>query len=431
MEIAKLTKEKYFDTKKTTWLFLLRKTGEGQNNAKKIIMNVSESMAFDAVAPLIEALEKDNGCLEIALVAYGLAGELFKKYFNEKQNRSEFVFFEEIKDGKNYQDEKDTPFWISALRKRGVNNFDIVLATVDSLTDSNSVFFLAKKFFSAGKVFLLHYSWTSITARADLFRGDKNQINAVFCNDELAKKIIVKNLPDFPKNKILTTGTPIIDSVREDENNKKSIRIAGRKKMVIEDDEFAFLYLGDIDSDYIFDKTIDKHINKKTFQETILAMRLLPFNQPNKKFVLLIRSHPRDEHREDLTLDDGVKIPNNLRIIYADDKIVSIEEAVYGSDVIGSIISTENHLASLRGKTGIFLAYQKKEKPFLGEKVLKNVYGANAKKFLEKEKDIFVVSSGKELAQLLERINLRKEKKFTKRGLRTNSTKKILNIMFK
>lgn len=371
----------FVSARSTTNIFLLKKSdGDYNKDAKKVILSASEPLAFRALLPILENLRENPKCSTVALIADNVAGKYFKNYFSSDKAKDKFVLLE--KSNGNIPKDK----------------FDIALATIDAYTNPGSLFYLAKKTLGVKKLFVIHYSWTALGSRKDILEENIG-IDGIFCNDKLARDIILDRVPGISADQIFVTGTPVTDDLNLEK--KDYLLDSGRKKLNIDSGDFAVLYLGDTDEDYKADGVIDKEINKKTLEKTVAAMNKLAMEFPAKRFVLAVRPHPRDAHREDLLASAKVSSVN-FKIIQAHEETVTIEEAVYASDVVASIVSTENHLAPLRGRFGVFLAYRtvagdKK----LGEGVLERVYGKKMLESVKGEEGLFVVSSPDELVEFL------------------------------
>ncbi len=414
-------------------VFLFKKSvGSYHPGAKRVMLSACEPLGFYALYPLINTLRKDPRCRTIAVVAESIAEELFEKRFARERLKPKFIL---LKNPKLSKDTKPRAAWIDVLKDRGERIFEVVITTVDVYTHPKlSLLYQAKRSFGVNKLFIIHYSWTSIGSRKSIVKKGKTekeimgQVDGIFCNDKLAKLIILHYLPDFSPDKIFITSTPIIDELEQDK--AKQYYEMGRKKLKLEEDDIVVLYLRDTNEDYKHIKAIDRQIDKKTLVKTVWAMAELAKQQPEKNFVLLIRSHPRDPNKKKFpSLPPNKKLPKNLRIILTKENI-SINEVTYSADVIASIASTENHLAPLRGKFGIFLGYRTSNPNLgLGQNVLKKIYGQKMLKLVKKEKNIFIVSSPKEFVALLKKCYRWDKSDLTpKNNGRKRSVQEILDI---
>ena len=202
--------------------------------------------------------------------------------------------------------------------------------------------------------------------------GKKNveKIDGIFCNDELARDMILYALPEFSKEYVFITGSPVFDTLKE--KDPKGFREAAKEKMGLKNEAISVLYLGDISLDHSKGYKTDKRINEKTFEYTLNAIIKLAEAEPSREFVFLVRPHPRDSNKEELlAILNRHTSPGNLQFKSAGVKDCSMQEARYASDIVASIGSTENFFARKLGRGAIFLSYPDN----LGEKVLRKIYG--------------------------------------------------------
>lgn len=416
-----------FETK----IFLLEKPeGEYEPNSKRVLITATDPLQFNSVFPIVKSLSKDKRCRAVGLITDNIAGKNFEDLMKEET----FDFnFKAIKGG-HEQDvaeptEYDKTFPVIADGLKMVENdpFDIALVTPDK--PSANILFSAKSVFGAKKLYLIDAGWVGVSGgRVDHPLRDESRvdnidsIDGIFCNDELAKNIIINQLSEFPKEKILVTGTPVIDKLEL--WRAKELETEGRRKLALNEDEIAILYIGDISPDYFDKSELDRKLNEKTFSRTVEAFFSAAEREKDKKFVLLVRPHPRDPNKEELLKAVGSQSENS-RIISAGLDVISINEAAYASDVVVSICSTENNLALLRGKRAVYLSYKD---PGFGYDLLKIVYGDNLK-IIKDQDGIDFASSPEDFKKIMEELGRSPVKETEKGSEKVNATERMINII--
>ncbi|MDO8524149.1 MAG: hypothetical protein Q7R99_00795 [bacterium] len=406
-----------FETK----VFLLEKLEEEiEENAKKVLLTISDPLAIRTMKPLIDKLRSDPRCRAIGIITDNVAGKELEASFQDDEAS---IKFEAIRG-------EEGSVFLDALKAADEEPFDVALSTMESSNSpSGSLLYNAKSAFGAEKLFLIFDNWNGIGGRPDLFnnKAQMESIDGMLCGDNLAKNILSQQLPDFPQEKIVVTGTPILDELEKEKLAECPQK--AREKLGLDDNEIAVLYLGDVSADYEkFGEEVDERINEKTFNQTFEAIIDLAEAQPEKRFALMVRPHPRDPNKENILNLSTESLPENLKVIFATNDLVSINEAGWGCDITLSIISTENFIASLRGKKSIFLGYQNG----LGGEVLKKVFGEEVLRAIELEKDISIASSLEDLGEQLKDYNRPKEDKITEQSegvIGKSSTERILNIV--
>lgn len=432
----------YLLEKFETKVFLFEKPEkECEPDAKRVLFFASDPLSYNTISPLIEQLKNDNKCQAIGLITDGISGKIFEDSFKEQPGKNKFKSFKEGKEyfvGDTEGYNRSVPVFVDALKtsEGEEKKYDVAITNLEWYNSaSSSSFWSSKSNFAANKFFLI-FSGYSGFSRKDLFkdRGTSKdameKINGIFCNDNLGKEIITHLLPDFPKDKIYITGTPVMDEIKIDKVGE--YRKNGREKMKIKDDEIAILYLGDISEYHKIDKEIDDSINEKTFKKTVEAVLKAAKQEKNKQYVLLVRPHPRDPNKKELlNYKPDEEIPENLRIIPATN--ISIEEVRCAADITASIISVENNLAAKLGKPGLFLGYKQSKGDFkLGEKVLESHFGGKEiLDIINKEKNLKIISSSDEFVNYLKKYNFsndlsnKREQKMDKK----TSADKIIDIV--
>ena len=395
--------------------------GEFDPDAKRILISFSDPSDFGQQMPMIERLMVDKRCKGISVVTDNIAGLGFAKFVEAhpqfKQERSKDKL-----DNNDPQDDLVIPDI-----ERAVEGVDIALIGIESVNSpSGMMIFNAKSTFGAKKLFISNGGWNGVGGRKELFTktGEMDQIDGMFVNDDLAKKITETQLPEELHEHIFATGTPAID-VLEISNGPKFER-AGRELLSIKDDEIALLYCGDISGEYekMFNDYINPRINEETFSKTLNVLKQVANQKPDKKFVLLVRPHPRDGNKEEL-LQPQRDLPVNLRIVSAEKGIISMQEAGYASDIVLSIISTENILETLRGKEAVYLGYKDNG---LGDSILKNVLGDDLP-VVATHPGITVIDSDDALLKRLNGAHRNRAKEFQQSDDESSSHSSIDNIL--
>lgn len=356
---------------------------EANDMAESVLFSVNDPGAYNAVESLIRSLEEDSRCKGVGAIASGLARKnlevQFQGHLKEVSEEKDFLL-EDIAD-------------FSQAKK-----IDILVGTVSALNGPEGVvLYGGKSNFQAKKVFLIAEGWGTLGSQFSSGNSIRmDEIDAILCADEFSKKIFQRQLPELPKNLFEVVGSPVIDNLHVE--NPRNYTRESRQKLSLDENTIAFLYLGDVSSD--FEKEgFDPEINEKTSIQTFHGLIELATTNPEQYYALLFRSHPRDPNKEVL-LDKiaDMEFPKNLQVVLADADTISIQEARYASDVVMSIVSTEIFFASYMGRPAIFLGYQGN----LGDRVLDQFYGQELlEEMSAKNPRIQVASSGDQLAGLL------------------------------
>lgn len=365
-----------FETK----VYLLEKDEqEYDSRAKRVLLTASEPLAYNTIAPILESLKSDRRARAITLLTDNVAG----KRFEERGN----LDFRRIRDHtKPVLADVPSPF-------------DVAIAAVEPPNSAHAVaLYGGKSVFGAEKLYFIASGWSGVGG-TKLFERERartmDEIDGMFCNDELAKRILLRQLPDYPTERMHTTGTPSVDALELERASEYTRE--GRRKLRLDEETLAVLHLGDISADYRrLMPEVDERINEKTFEHTVEAMVRLAEDQPERKFALLIRPHPRDPNKEELLAMGERQLPGNLRVIPATGPEISMQEAAYAADVVVSIISTENFLATVRGRKAVFLGYEG-----LGDAPLERTYGQELLAVMNAAPSLRTVSSPRELASYL------------------------------
>ena len=362
---------------------------ESKPGAKRVLVEADNPGAYEAIRPLVAALLKDERCGAISAVMSGVAARSFEKDFSG--------FFSQIR-------EKDKPVLVDIIDITERKPIDAVIATKSGNNAPDSVaLFGSKSSLGAKKLFFVLEGWGQPLNRV-LAENRKNMdaVDGVFCNDELAKKIILHDFPEFSSEKIYSFGTPIIDSL--DIEHRDEYRKKCREKWGIDERAKVLLYGGCISSEAKDWYGSRDDIDERTFQDTFRKVVQLAEDNPDDKFVFAFRPHPRDDKKEDkYQLVKNVVLPPNLSFKDGG-KPLSMNEAAYGADIILSIFSTENLLAPLRGRKSIFLGFGGSD---MGRGIIDKLYGKETVKILSKESDNVRVADSSEnlgvcLAELID-----------------------------
>lgn len=369
-----------FETK----VFTLEKNeSEHTPDAQQILLAANDPGAYNAIKPLISELLVDTRCRGMNVLTSGVASADFESQYGRT--------FKQVRDS-----EKGAIDDISETLS-GTNVPDIVLVALSSNNGPESIaLYGGKSVFGAKKMYVVFEAWTGMGSAFAKNRGNMDKVDGFFCNDELAKKIILNHLPEFEEDRVHVTGTPVLDSLEVDKADEYRHQI--RERFGIGEDVHSILYLGDVSVDYKSMKgTFDPRINEKTFEKTIASVKELALASPKKQYAVLLRPHPRDPNKEELY--DILKqhdLPPNVMFVDARASVLSINEATYASDTIVSILSTENNLAPLRGRKSIFLAY---EDAGLGGDALKSLYNKEIIDLIAATPGVSVASSGEGLVE--------------------------------
>jgi len=414
-------------------IFLLKKPTKKHigYGAKNIILNATEPMAYNAILPIIESLIEDNRCKTLAFVTSEQAKIKFDSILKKKNLRFRFQEIIIKKRGRKNTTNIIGHNWINALSKFGCDKFDIAIATIDWQSDKYSLFFVAKKRLGVKKMFLLQQSVTALCARSSLlkkyFTGTRaGSVDGVFYQDTFSQNITLGCLPNIPRHIAIISG-PILTDVHSGPKIKQ-LRNSSKKKLGIKTNEFAILYLGDADKNYHkIDKAIDIDMNSKTLLLTIEATIQVASILPKKNLVFLVRSHPRGRYKEKAVIKKIKHIlPNNLKIKYVRDDKISFEETMLSANVLVSIGSAENFLASQNGISAVFLAYKSaSQNKKLGAYLLGKVLGRNAHMLFKDNNALTVASSPSEFTQILSKIVTGRHT----RAPRVNKKEKAIDII--
>lgn len=382
-------------------------------DAKRVLLTASEPLAANSLSLILEQLQTDRRARATGLLTDNVAAKTLS---------TRLEGFEQIHD-------PSKPMLYDALQTVAHDPFDVALVPVDPRNSPNAVsLFGAKSVFGAKKLYFMATGWVGVGG-TDLFdaarRKTMDEIDGIFVADQLAADIVSYQLPDFPRNKILETGTPVVDAIETDRAEEYTNR--GRSKLGLDDDTTAVLLMGHISpGSNSPESDLDPRISEKTFAQTFEAMVNLATRQPKRKFAILVRPHPRDPNAAELFDIAGQPGPANLRVVTATNDVVSMQEATYGADVTASIAGTDNFLAPRRGRQGIFLGYQE---PGLGGPLLEKLYGPDIVGMINRADGLKVAKSPEEFAAAVADVQRTKEKKSDPKPVAGSSVDRILDVV--
>lgn len=387
-------------------LFVLKKSKTSL--AKNVLLTIDNPGPYNALKPIICALEDDCRCGSISVIVSGIARKNFQQEFSNHfvPVRNNGLFISEL--GELFSDIPP----------------DIIICSISFINGPESTaLYAGKSVLGAKKIYMIIDAWGTF---GNIFKSNlrtRDAIDGFFCNDEFAKKILKHQMPDIADERIYATGTPVLDSIEIEKSDE--YRQTMRERFHLEKDAIVLLFIGGVSESWENKFASDSKINEITFEKTIIAMKALAKAYPDKKFVLLLRPHPLDTNKQELySIADSMKLPLNLAFI--DAAAVSINEAAYGADVIASIVSTENLLAPLRGKQAIYLGY---EGVGLGGELLEKAYGKDILFLLSETQGVTIAASPEEFGVLF--LNACSLPKIIASSVKCgNSAKKILDIIF-
>lgn len=340
---------------------------------KLVLISVDSPGPYAAVKELIGTLMKEPRCRGISMLVYGVARNMFEADYGE--------VFRKKSSGANVTSDLAN------------ENPDIVLNTVTAHTDPAISELLArsKSTMGSSKSFLLFEAWGGPGTTVRGHEEDAAELDGVLCADQLGKKLAERALPAIPPERVQVTGTPVLEEMYV-EHSEEFVETV-RKKIGIESDEIAILYLGDTTKDYESDSLYetDEDLNIKTLLKTLTAITTAAMAEPGRRFVVMVRPHPRDQDkRRFIQAALAFTLPKNvsLRIVQNPSRLnavvsatehndsrfttATINELRYAADAVMSIVGTENFLAPRLGRRAVFLGYGESG---MGGAVIERVYG--------------------------------------------------------
>lgn len=343
---------------------------EAPTDAKRVMLTFDNPGAYAGLSPVAEALVRDPRCRGISILASGWASQAFSS-----DNR--FSTFAEKRSVPTPPHAAEASFLADTLKESEVHRPDVVIASVSVRNGPESLaLFAGKSNFGAKKLFLFLDGWGSAPPQLkDNPHGPMPDIDAIFCCDDVAKKLAMRQMPAFAPDTFVVTGSPSIDAMYVE--NSELFTEAARQKLNLASDQIAILYSGDVSDDYKkFDDVDSDDIDHRTYKRLHEAVRRAARENPGKKFALLVRPHPRgpETKKEQLIATAlSMETADNMEVKKVDLLSgFSSVESVWAADAVASIISTQNFLASRVGRASIFLSL---DEGGMGEAVARHTYG--------------------------------------------------------
>lgn len=398
-------------------LFICEKS-EYQPDAKRILLTVDNPGAYNTIKGIVSALQKDERCKSIAVITGGVSNKTFATEFGND--------FKLVRDG-------DKLFLDDLNQVSSENNpFDITIASASSENGPESVaLWSGKSLLGANKTFLVVGEWAGLGSnfdnrikQSDLGKEAISQIDGIFCNDSLAKRIIIQYLPDFPQEKIFDIGTPALDSLELPE--AKELRRLGRENFDLKDGDFSVLYLGDCGSYPEYGCKPELDID--TFKQSLEAIINLAQENPNLKLAFLFRPHPMDPDKDKkYEFAKQIKLPSNLKFVSAAREVATINEATFSADLEISIVSTENIFAPIRGNSSVFLGFKEEG---MGGQMIEGFYKPNILTSIKQTKGIYIADSPENLASIISDLNKNPSKHPEPKVLSGQFSSQVLDKIF-
>ena len=366
-----------------TKVFVLDKPQASPEALKALLVGRDPGAAL-GIKSLIAAMEKDDRVGSLGLIIDGVAQSYLKE------------------DLKPFEKLDGSPLVIADIMKSAEKPYDVIINTGSTINNPASVTLKNKEALTGGKssakTYFVYeaYEWGVTQDYYDEVEG----MDGIFCNDEVAKAILMERFPDFDPDHIYVTGTGQIDSVKADQ--AENLYRSGREKLEIDDTTFTVAYLGTISSAYRM-YGLDDRFDEKSWMRTVDAMARLAERYPGQKFALLYRYHPRDPQRDEkFTMTESMKLPQNLMLKKAtNEQGLSADEVLYASNAISSVTLTENFKSKHRARQGIYLGF---EDPGMGADYLKKIYSPEIIAAMEEKGGVAIVKNDDALFRYLESI---------------------------
>jgi len=338
---------------------------------KSVLIVADEPLSWNVAKQLIKVMiMKSKYKINLLLSGYALTEftkDEYQRTFGSNVILGEYGF------KTNQHSESHT--LIDAINNNWFPNIDTAIVLPSGNHGGEALGLLASKtFLGAKKLYWLCASWLGLgykysTEQRALF----DDIDAIICNDESAQAVIAHNLPEFTE-KILPIGTPFLDTLEIGVGEQ--IGKETRKRLEIGEHAFVVLYLGDARQDY---PNSNPDVVEHSFLSLLIGVMTMA-SVYDCEFALLWRPHPRDlELKEKLKhlVSESKQFTKltNLKIFETSNPEFSMNAAAYASDVIASIMSTENFVARARGKKAVFLAFKGDAQGTRGYEELERIYG--------------------------------------------------------
>lgn len=394
---------------RTKILVLEKNEGEYFPGAKRVILEASETLAYESAMPLIRALKQDSRCASICLLTDNAAQNRFR-------DQKEFYFQEVNPKGSLF----DTVI--------NQGPYDISFAMVDAKNSFNSVLlFGGKSALGSGKLYFISTGWQGVGSTGFFETGRRenmDEIDGYFTNNELARQILLHDLPDVDQERVFDFGTPYSDTVEQEQ--AANFSRLGREKLGLGFETLTVLYAGDKSFAYK-DRGGSPRINEVTFEKTLDVMIRLAEQNPNRSFALLVRPHPGDINKDELFQIAGSREkPVNLSVIPASREIVSMQEAGYAADVLVGIGGTELFMEPLRGRKSVFLSFEGRG---LGGEMITQDFSTETLAIIKKDPNCTIAKSPEELAEFVGKCQpTRDEPKVGVASHQKSATERILDM---
>ena len=380
-------------------LFYLEKNPREVNpDAKRVMITFDNPGPYNGLVPVISALSADLRCRGIIVLASGWGAQEFSKNTLSSS-------FEEV--GPNTDPKNPTRETVLAdiLQETTAYEPDIVLVSASAKNGPETVgLFASRTNFGAKRMYYFMDGWGG----APIFYNKTNpneksesRIEGVFCNDEIAKRIAMRVIPELPEKRFLVTGSPVIDGLYVEDS--ETLTEEARRKLEIDPDTTAILFLGDVSGEYTaangYSGVDSQNFNMRTFERTFESVRAAAQHNSRKKFALMVRPHPRDPRKDELLQRaETMEILPNMQVCIATHPEITMQEARYAADAVAGFISTENFLAPRIGRRAIFLAFREEG---LGQKIIDVSYGDRAADIEKTDDLISFVHDPSELQSVL------------------------------
>ncbi|GEM_PF-3004688 len=370
-----------FETK----IFIHQKNAdECDPRPKRALVTIADPGAFGVIAPIIEGLQNDPRVGEVETLVHGVARESFTKTFGSD--------FDEIPN--------PTESVLADLGGRGLVN--VAFATISAENGPESIaLFGGKSVLGAQRLYLIRDGWGGMGSSFDDRNRSRNmdEIDGIFCPDDLSKQVVINTLPNYPKGRIHSFGTPTVDSVYSEDGVE--LQRLGREKLGLDEDTIAVFYGGGIQSEWIEKYGTDPQIEARTFSYVVEAIVDVARSNTDKKYALLVRPHPRDPEKDTVYHVSNFGLPTNLQIVPATSPTVSPSEALYASDVDLTIFSTETFKNILRGRPAVFLSLEGDE---MGQGMTQRILGKDTYNQLATQEGVEFIRDKQDLIKLISGI---------------------------
>ena len=392
-------------------------------DAKRILLNASEPLAFNTTVPLLRRLKEDRRCREILFLTDNVSGKKFSE--------DGAMGFADVRDQHSNLNSWTVGILddlLTVAEKDG--GFDIAIVSFDIKNSPQSLLaHAARGSFGAKRLYYVTGGWSGIGSNPLLSQSRTlEQIDGIFCNDHLASLAIQQDLPDFSKDKIFETGTPSLDGLELDKVDEYDRD--GRAKLGIPDNALAILYSGGIQKVFADGAGSRRDIERQTFVDTVDTIASVARAHLRQQYAILVRRHPREDQKESGQIYDISKlnIPDNIKIIPAhNDTWKNGNEVASMADICVSLQGTDSFNAHFRGTEGVLLGYKGEG---MGEELQEKTYGSLMEN-IRQGGVIRVVDSPQEFAKWLGGLTRAEIRKTSGVAKLTDPTGSMLDAIFK